>query len=379
MSDYRMLTYKYKLYPYRKNKKLDEILEICRFVYNHTIALHRRYYRLFKKQPHKYAISNHYTKLKKLPKYQCWNDINRDTVDNIVVRIDESYKQFFRKIKKKQKASPPSFRKKESYCSFTLRTSGYKFDWENHSITLSKVGKIYKFFKNRIPEGKIKLITFRKDNCGDYWLTVVFEPYEKQNEVIPRIGESMGYDFGLKKFLTATIESEDVITPLFYKQNMSKLKALDKSLSTKMKGSNNRAKAKLARAKAYRRMVNQRTTFQWTLANEICRKYATICIEDLNIKGMQKRWGRKIGDLSFYEFVQKLEYVATKYGTTIVKVDRFYPSSQICSECGYQNKSTKNLSVREWICPECGTVHDRDRNAAKNILREGLRILDKAS
>lgn len=124
----------------------------------------------------------------------------------------------------------------------------------------------------------------------------------------------------------------------------------------------------------YKKTANQRNDFHWNLANKLCGEYAVICIEDLNLKGMQKLYGRKISDLGFAEFLQKLEYVAHKTRTTIIKIDRFFPSSQLCSCCGQQNHQMKDLRIRKWQC-SCGAVHQRDKNAAINILNEGLKYL----
>ena len=127
-------------------------------------------------------------------------------------------------------------------------------------------------------------------------------------------------------------------------------------------------------ARLHKKIANQREAYHWHLAQELCEKYALICVESLNMRWMQKGHGRKVNDYGFAAFIKILEYVASRYGTAIVKVGKWFPSSQLCYDCGYKNPKTKDVSVREWTCPHCGTVHDRDRNAAKNILREGFRI-----
>ena len=135
---------------------------------------------------------------------------------------------------------------------------------------------------------------------------------------------------------------------------------------------NNRRRAKLDLARKYKKSVNQRHDFHFKLAHRLCVEYDTICIEDLNVKAMQRLYGRKIGDLAFSEFVDILKYEASKFGTEIIEVNRYFASSQICHCCGEKNPEVKDLSIREWICPKCGAKHDRDRNAAINILNEGL-------
>jgi putative transposase len=150
------------------------------------------------------------------------------------------------------------------------------------------------------------------------------------------------------------------------------IKVACKKLSHKVKGSNNRQKAKLKLARLYKKSSNQRHDFHFKLARQLYLEYEKICIEDLNMKAMQRLWGRKISDLAFSEFVNILKYEASKFAVEIVEVDRYFASSQICSNCGFQNSAVKDLKVREWICPQCGINHNRDRNAAINILNFGL-------
>ncbi|MBM6760069.1 RNA-guided endonuclease InsQ/TnpB family protein, partial [Megamonas hypermegale] len=208
----------------------------------------------------------------------------------------------------------------------------------------------------------------KRDTLGDIYLYFVCETNE--NKVLARTGKSVGYDFGLKQFLTAS-DNEDIKAPLFFKQNANDIKKANRILSRKKKTSNHRRLAKIALARLHKKISNQRKDFHFKLANKICSEYALICIEDLNIKGMQKRWGRKISDYGFSEFIKILEYKAREIGSIVQKIDRYYPSSQICHVCGTKNPETKNLAVREWICAKCKTSHDRDRNAAINIWKVG--------
>ena len=154
---------------------------------------------------------------------------------------------------------------------------------------------------------------------------------------------------------------------------MKQLRKLNKNLSHKVKGSNGRKKTKRQLAKLHERIANQRADFHWKLAHKLCKSNSVIAIEDLNLRGMKKMWGRKVSDLGFGEFVNKLEYIAGKYGTSVVKIGRYEASSQICHCCGYKNSKTKNLAIREWACPQCGAMHDRDINAAINILNIACR------
>jgi len=355
--------YKQKLYnSYSRNKKLYREIETYAKVWNHCIAIHKKYYSLYKKHLSLNKIKKHITKIKKQIKYKYMRSLNSQAIQDIVERIELGYQKFFRDKKLGRKSSIPKYKKYKNYKSFTLKQNGYKFIDDNKI----RVGKqVYKYSKNQKMEGEIKTVTIKRDIVGDLYIIVVCKV--DIPEVIPHTGKSVGYDFGLKTFLTSS-NCDDVVAPLFFKGNIEKIKKLNKNLSRKKKGSNNYKKAKLQLAKLHRKISNQRKDSHYKTAYEICSKYATICIEDLNLKGMQRLYGRKINDLGFYQFVQILEYVASKCGCEVRKADRFYASSQICCCCGYQNKNVKDLRVREWECNNCYAYHDRDRNAAFNIL-----------
>ena len=297
------------------------------------------------------------------------NELGSQAVQEVAQRIDRAYKLFFRNLKHKIRTAPPSFKKVSKYKSFTLKQSGYKYTGKDNNIIIRK--QKYRFFKSREVEGRIKQLTVKRDTLGDIYIYFICE--NKENEVLARTGKSVGFDFGLKTFLTAS-DGRDIEAPLFFKQNAMKIAKANRVLSRKAKGSNNHKRARLALARIHKHVANQRKDFHWKVANKLVGEYALICLEDLNIKAIQRRFGKKISDLGFYNFLLKLEYMAQRTGTAIVKVDRFYPSSQLCSKCGYQNKEIKNLRIREWICPKCGTAHNRDRNASINIEQEGKRI-----
>ena len=366
-----MKTYKFKLYNSKKNKKLQHQLWVACKVYNHCIALHKRYWHLFNKSLNKNKLQKHLARVKNMPKYHYWQDIPSHAIQDITDRIDKGYKLFWGNLKRKKKTAPPKFKAWRKYRSFSYNMVGSKIIKDN---TIKIAGNKYKFFKSREIDGKIKLLTVKRDACGDFYIYLVCETPEVNIET--RLGESIGFDFGFKgKMLVAPNEEDDIVAPEFFKIRQKAIVKANRTLSTKRFRSNNRRKAQLALARLYRKTVNQRNTYHWQLAKELCQKYTVICLEDLNMKWMQKGHGKKVGDYGFGEFLNILEYVAPQFNTNIVRVDKFYPSSQLCHECGYQNPEVKNLSVREWDCPKCGTNHDRDRNAAQNILDEGLRIL----
>lgn len=368
---FSMKTYCFKLYHSKKNKKLNRQINIACYIYNHSIALHKRYYRLFHKYLNKYKLQKHLAKLKKRSKYLFWNDIPAHAIQNITDRIDRGYKAFFENLKLKIKTAPPKFKSKKKYKSLSYNMVG-KGVVKNNTVKIA--GKHYKFFKSRDVEGYIKLLTVKRDRTGDFYVYLVCEG--NQNETIARMGESIGFDFGLKTFLTAS-DGTIINSPQFFFKNRKAIAKANRSLSRKVKGSNNREKARLKLAKLHKKVVNQRLDFHWKLAQSLCVRYATICIEDLNLKEMQKLHGKKINDLGFSNFVKILEFKASQMGTQNVKVDRYFASSQTCTNCGYKNSETKNLWLRKWTCPQCGAIHDRDNNAAINILLEAHGIREK--
>ncbi len=355
-----MLTYRFKLYKSKNDKYLEAYNNIACEIWNHCIALERRYYRLFGKHQNKYALMKHLTKLKRLPKYAHWKKLNSQAIQNVVERIDRSYKAFFDHVKQKKggRKSPPHFCKKKNYKSFTLKQTGYVIDGNSAYI----MGRRYKLFKSRNIEGAIKTVTVKKMPTGDWYLCVTTDHEAKRNYA--RTGNSVGMDFGFKDFLVLS-DSVKIQSPEYLKQSLSELKRLSRNLSLKTEGSRNYEKVKRQLAKLHEHIASQRRDFFFKLANDLCRKYDIIGIEDLSLKGMQALWGRKESDLAYGEFVQILEYVAASADKKVVKIDRWAPSTKTCSECGCRVELS--LKDRTWICPHCGAVHDRDVNAAINI------------
>lgn len=370
-----MKTYKLKLYHSKKNRKLEHQLWVASRVYNHSIALHRRYWKLFHKSLNKYQLQKHLAKLKKSPKDSYWQEIPSHAIQDIVDRIDKGYKLFWGNLKRKKKTAPPKFKSWRKYHSFSYNMVGQGIVKEN---TIKVAGNKYKFSKSREIEGRIKLLTVKRDACGDFYVYLVCETPEIQIET--RLGESIGFDFGFKgKMLVAENTRDDIPAPEFFKKQKNVIAKANRKLSSKRARSNNRRKARLELARLYRKTANQRNAFHWQLARELCSKYSILCFEDLNMKFMQKGHGKKVMDYGFAEFLNLLDYVAPQFNTKVVRIDKFYPSSQLCHECGYRNPEVKDLSIREWDCPNCHEHHDRDRNAAKNIKSEGLRILNSVA
>lgn len=366
-----MKTYKFKLYHSKKNKKLFYQLWVASKVYNYCIALHRRYWHLYHKSLNKYKLQKHLAKLKKLPAYSYWQEIPSHAIQDITDRIAKGYKLFWDNLKRKKKTAPPKFRSWRKYRSFSYNMVGQSIVKDN---TINVAGNKYKFFKSREIEGRILLLTVKRDACGDFFVYLVCETPEVKSEA--RLGESIGFDFGFKgKMLVAENQKDDIAAPDFFRKQKNIIAKANRKLSSKRMRSHNREKARLELARLHRKIANQRNAYHWKLARALCKKHSVLCFEDLSMKFMQAGHGRKVMDYGFAEFLNLLEYVAPQFGSRVVRIDKWYPSSQICHDCGYKNEEIKDLSVREWVCPQCGKYHDRDRNAAKNIHREGLRML----
>lgn len=362
-------TYKFKMYRSKKNKYLHQQIDIAGLIYNHCIALHRRHYRLFGKGINKFRLMRHVTKLKKLKCFSCWNLVGSQAIQDIVDRIDKAYQLFFGNLKRKVRTSPPGFKKVKKYSSFTLKKAGWKL-LDSNRVKIQ--GSVYKFSKSRDIPANVKTVTIKRDSLGDLYIYFVAEVEINQNNQT-MTGNIAGFDFGLKTFLV-TSDNEEIESPLYYRQALTDLKRAQRTMSSKRKGSNSWRKARAATNRLYQDVVNRRRDFFFKLSCNLANRYDYLFFEDLNIKGMQSLWGRKISDLARSEFMNILSYVASTKGKVVHEIDRFYPSSKTCSDCGDVNHAL-SLSDRNWVCKACGCIHDRDYNASLNILRVGASTL----
>jgi len=382
-------TYKFKLYRSKKNRHLHQRINISGIIWNHCIALHRRYYKLTGKSLNAYELMKHLTKLKQLPKYNHWNLVGSQAIQDIVQRIDKAYRLFFGNLKRKAstratrpqrgpgspksqprvRTSPPSFKKVKRYSSFTLKQAGWKL-LDKNRIRIQ--GTVYKFSKSRDIPADVKTVTVKRDPLGNLYLYFVVEEETSQNNQ-PMTGNSAGFDFGLKTFLTAS-NGKQIESPLYYREAMAELKLAQQNLARKVKFSGGWQKARMVVTRIHQRVVNKRRDWFFKVSHFLTDQYDQLFFEDLSMKGMQALWGRKISDLARSEFMGILGYVASTKGKVVHLVNRFYPSSKTCSDCGHVYKELK-LSERQWTCAVCGVIHDRDHNAALNIHSEGASSL----
>lgn len=357
-----MQAYKYKLYQTKKTKHIDEMLREAAFTWNHALAMQKRYYALFKKYIDKNKLRNWFVRRYKR------TYLGSQVRNEIIERLDLAYNRFFKKTAKR----PPKFKSADDFASIVYSQAGYKI-YGNELILNRKFR--FKFSKSREYEGNIKRVIIKHSRLGEYYVIIVTDAKPREYRKTHN-GASVGIDFGLKTYLTMS-DGNTYSNPQFLKQHLKEIKQKSRNLSKCKKGSNNRKRKRIELARLHESLRNKREDYQFKLAHELCRKYDYIFIEDLNIDAMTKMWGRKMCDLAHASFIEKLEYVASKYGVVVHKIDRWYASSKTC-ECGHVNKSLK-LTDRKWVCPECGAVNNRDLNAARNILRKGISELESES
>jgi putative transposase len=356
-----MKTLKFKLYQSKRNKHLKRSINAAGVIYNHCIALHKRYYRMWGKHLNCAKLQAHIAKLRKRNPF--WKLVGSQAVQDICQRIEKAYQLFFKHHKKGVRS--PNFKKVRRYKSFTLKQAGYKFLGGNRI----KIGdRVYQYWNSRAIEGKVKTLTIKRTPLGELFMVVVVDNVDEPESKF-ETSRIAGFDFGLKTFLTCS-DGSKIESPQFLKQSLNAIKKASRQHSKKRKGSANRERTRLNLVRKHEDVVNRRSDWFWKLAHELANQFDVLCFETLNLKGMQRLWGRKISDLAFGEFLSILQWVAKKKEKEVVFIDRWYPSSKTCSHCGHVLKEL-DLSVREWRCPSCQSVNGRDENAAKNIQAVG--------
>ena len=363
---------KFKLQNQSNIVKIGNMLDDMWQIHLHIMLLARRYYRIFGKNLSAYRIKAHIAKLKKRTKPH-WANLPSQVVQDVVLRYGKSNDAFFQNIedrktgKTRRSVGRPKIKPRHKYNSMTFTQAGYKL--EGTRIKVNCIDTWFSFHKHREISGVIKTITIKRDKCGDYWICFSCENVD-DSEPKPKTGKSAGFDYGNKTFLTSD-EGTKIQSPLFFKQSLKTLRSLSKALSRKVKGSGNYYRACRALARQHRKVARQREDWQWKLANELCTEFDTLCFETLNLDGMKQIWGRKVSDHAFYQFIQILKQKCAKHGKKLEQISQWTATTKPCSDCRYPNKEL-SLSDRQWTCPECGSHHDRDINAAINIKRAGL-------
>lgn len=365
-----MLSYKYRLYRGRREKTLEQMMREAAFYWNHAIALQRRYYSLAKSMGWEKTYIGLYLMQHHMAKRYKPTRLNSQTVQEILQRLDISYRLFFKKVTRR----PPKMRSGKDFSSFVFKQTGYKL--YGNEFIINKVSKRFKFSKSREWEGRVKNV--RVFRSRGKWYILVITDAEARKCGKSHTGASAGIDFGLKTYMTFS-DGTRIEAPQFQRQILNDIRRYNRRMSKAQRGSNHWRAAKRKLNATYATLKDRRTDWNYQTAHALCRRYEYLFVEDLNLAGMMvhKNWGRKLSDLGYASFLSTLEYVASKYGTTVHKVDRFFASSRLC-ECGYKN-DTLSLRDREWTCPLCGRRYDRDLNAAMNIYRRGVADLESTS
>ncbi len=360
--------YKYRMYPTEEQKILiHKHIGCCRWLYNYALDKKVKAYKLDKTRLSRFNLSADLPKLKKREETMWLQEVNSQSLQMSLKNMDEAFTRFFR-----EKKGFPKFKSKHhSRKSFNV-PQGIKINWGNKRISIPKI-KNLKFVIDRAPKGTIKSATISKTPTGKYFISILVDTGIKPPEKHTIKEEtSIGVDLGIKDFLI-TSNGEKASNPKYLRKNLFRLKKLQCRASKKQKGSTHRKKANLRVAKLHERISNSRTDFLHKLSSKLISENQTICLEDLHVKGMLKNHclAQSISDCSWSKFNEFLEYKAEWNGVNIVRIGRFKPSSKMCSKCGWIKRDL-TLKDRKWQCSECHAIHDRDINAAKNIIDFGL-------
>ena len=360
--------YKYRIYPNNEQKvQIAKTFGCCRFVYNQTLAYRKNAYEKEKKSVSRTDCNNYCNReLKK--EYEWLKEADKFALTNAIYNMDAAFQKFFR-----EHAGYPKFKSKhDNHKSYTTNfTNGnIAVDFVHGKIKLPKLKEV-KAKVHREFVGQIKSATVSQVSSGKYYVSILVETNHSE---MPHTDKNIGMDLGIKD-LCITSDGKKYENPKTIRKYEKKLIKLQRQLAHKEKRSNNYYKQKKKIALCHGKIINTRKDYLHKVSHEIISENQVIVSENLQIKNMVKNHhlAKSISDVSWYGLARQLEYKAAWNGRQYIKIDTFYASSQLCSACGYKNIATKDLSVREWTCPVCGAKHDRDINAARNILAEGLR------
>lgn len=365
-----------RCYPTSKQiEYLSKCFGVARWIFNYGLNKNIKQYKKDKIFIWYNSLAKDLPKLKKNEDTAWLKEVDSVLIQQSLKNLDSALSEMCKSKKGKRKGKQigfPKFKSKSNKQSFKCVNinNNIKVDLENNTLKIPKLKSKLKIVADkRRPIGKISSITLKKTPTGKYFVSILYV-YEKEfNSYIADQNKSIGIDFGLKDFITLS-NGEKIKSPQYLRQNLKRLKHLSHSHSKKKANSKNREKARFKLAKLHEKITNQRKDFNHKLSRQLINQYDFIFVEDLNIETMKKIWGRKISDISWHQFVSFLTYKALNENKYVLKIDRYFPSSRLCFSCGFKNTNL-TLKDREWKCPVCGEIHDRDLNASLNVLNEG--------
>jgi putative transposase len=357
-------SYKFRMYPTKQQKVLLSKHFGCkRWIYNYGLELTNKHYKETKKHLSWIQVANTIPQLKKKEE-TCWlKEVNSQSLQSAIKNLDAAFTNFFKK-----QGRFPKFKSKKDKQSFQV-PQGYKIDIEKSIIILPKIKKGIKTVFHRKIEGETGVLTISKNSSDQYFVSILTDDgKELPKKSKPNKKKAIGIDLGIKDFAILS-NGEKIENPNIAKDKEKRLAKLQRNSARKILKSKNRNKANIKVAKLYQHITNKKLDFLQKLSTKLIRENQTICLEDLNVAGMVKNHclSKAIQRCSWSEFVRQLKYKADWYGKNIIQINRFSPSSKMCNICG-KIKEDLTLKDREWVCLGCGTKHDRDINAAKNIL-----------
>jgi len=365
--------YKFRIYPNGEQQAmLAKTFGCVRFVYNHWLDRKIKQYKENKTTVTYTACAKEMAERKKTEEYSFLQEVDSVSLQQSLRHLDIAFQNFFRQPKIGFPRFKSKKRRKNSYSTVCINGN---ITISNGYLRLPKVGKVkIKQHRNIPSDHKLKSVTVSQNPSGKYDVSVLFEYENQVREIAPKT--FLGLDFSMHELYKDSNGKEPCYSR-YYRQAEKRLKRGQRKLSLMQKSSNNRKKQRIKVAKLHERVANQRKDFLHKQSRQIANAYDCVCIENLDIKAMSQalNFGKSVNDNGWGMFVTFLQYKLEEMGKRLVKVDKFFASSQICSVCGYKNSETKNLSIRAWDCPQCGTHHDRDVNAAINIRNEGMRFV----